>query len=376
MNIDQIRNYFPHTKEKIYFNHAAIGPISTLVSKRIQEFIHERSRTQIENYGTFRFVANSAKKRIAQLLKVNKNRIAWVDNVSNGLNILAQGLDWKTGDRIILNDQEFPSNIYPFINLASKGVEIDFAKSKNWVVDVEDYEKLITPKTKLISISSVQFLSGHRADLKALGELCKAKGIIFCVDAIQSAGVVEMDAVKYNIDFLAGGTQKWLMGLQGLSYIYISEELQSKINQAYAGWLSVDDDWNLLDYNLEFKETASRFQSGTFSAIGVAAIDASLEMFASVGYDEIEKAVIKNSMHFFNKLKEAGIETLLKNADAKKIAGIVSVTVADSDKVIEYLEKQKIHAAVREGILRFSPHFYNTKDEIDEVVKALKEFKK
>ncbi|GBD89512.1 putative cysteine desulfurase [bacterium BMS3Abin04] len=144
---------------------------------------------------------------LAVMLNAKPDRIALTKSVTESLNILAQGIRWKRGDRIILNDIEFPANVYPFLNLKKYGVEIDFVKSKNGTIDIGDIGKLITPKTKLLSISFVQFLSGFRVDLETIGELCSKHKIIFSVDAIQGAGVIRLDVKKYKIDFLAGG--KW-----------------------------------------------------------------------------------------------------------------------------------------------------------------------
>ena len=296
MTIETIRQTFPHIKSgKVYFNHAAIGPISTTVKEKLNEYLEERSSGTIENLGMLLEASTLAKKRLAGLLGAKKNRIAWTENVSAGLNILAQGLKWNPGDRIILNDLEFPSNVYPFLNLESQGVKVDFAKSHNGKVDVEDYEKLITAKTKVISISAVQFLTGYRANIKELGELCKSKGIFFCVDAIQAAGVVEIDVEKFNIDFLAGGSHKWLMALQGLGYIYITPGLMETLNPKYVGWLSVKNEWDLIKYKLELKETASRFHLGTNSVIGIFALAKSLELFENFGIKNIETCLLYTS---------------------------------------------------------------------------------
>jgi len=273
--------------------------------------------------------------------------------------------------RIILNDIEFPSNVYPFLNLQRLGVEIDMVKSRNGVVDVGDIENAITPKTKLVSISLVQFLSGYRADIDAIGSLCKEKGIIFCVDAIQATGVVEIDVAKSQIDFLCGGTQKWLMSSQGLSYIYLTEELQSRITQKNVGWASVNDAWNLLDYNLSLKSTAERFQNGTINVLGVCLFDASLDLFLGFGMNNVENRILKNTEHFIYQLVEIGIEPILKNVDTKNRAGIVSFKHERSNEIFEFLQGKRIYGAVRQGMIRFSPHFYNTKEEIDLVIKEL-----
>ncbi len=380
MNIEEVRKLFPHLQtDQIYFNHAALGPWSTLVLDRIKEYMDERSGLKVMNFESFVKWNFSAKEKLAKLLGTSTTRLSWVDNVANGISILAQGLDWKTGDRIILNDIEFPSNVYPFLNLKKHGVEVDFAKSRNGIVDLEDLEKLITPRTKLISISMVQFLSGYKADIDAIGDLCKRKGIIFCVDAIQAVGAVHVDLKKSPIDFLTGGTQKWLMSSQGLSYFYVTEELQNKIDQKNVGWTSVEDPWNLLNYDLTLRSNAERFQTGTLNAFGIAIFDAALNIFKQLRIENLpagrqgcELKIFENTNYFINKLSEIGIEPLLKNISNEHLAGIVTFKHEKSKELFSELEKRKIYCAVREGMIRFSPHFYNTKDEIERVINELK----
>lgn len=377
MTIEKIRSLFPHLDtNQIYFNHAAIGPWCKPVLDRINEYAAQRSGEMVENFPFFLEMNSSARAKLAKLLGAETERLAWVDNVSNGINILANGLPWKSGDRIILNDLEFPSNIYPFLNLEKLGVEIDIVKSRNGIVDVEDIEKVVTSQTKLISISLVQFLSGYRADISAIGEMCKKRGIIFCVDAIQGAGVVEINVKKSNIDFLAGGTQKWLMTSQGLSYIYITEELQNKITQKNVGWTSVNDAWNLLDYNLSLKPSAERFQNGTINVLGVCLFEATLNLFHDFGMENVEKNILANTEYFINQLVEIGINPILKNVDSKNRAGIVSFKSEKASELFEFLQSKRIYCAVREGMIRFSPHFYNTKDEIDLVTEELQGYLK
>lgn len=374
MNLQSVRDLFPHLETgQIYFNHAAVGPWCNLALERINEYSAQMSGQKIENFPHFLKWSAGAKEKLAQLLNADSKRIAWIDNVSNGLNILAQGIDWKQGDRIILNDLEFPSNVYPFLNLKQYGVEIDFVKSQDGIIYQDEIEKLITPKTKLISISLVQFLSGYRFNPEPLGELCRQKGIIFCVDAIQGAGVVQIDVNNSKIDFLVGGTQKWLMSSQGLSYLHITEELQNRINQKSVGWTSVEDAWNLLDYNLKLKSTAERFQNGTLNALGIAIFDAVLDLFINFGMDNVEAKILGNTEYFINSLSEIGTDPILKSIENKNRAGIVSFRHENSKQIFDELEKKKIYCAIREGMIRLSPHFYNDKEEIDSVVESIKE---
>lgn len=373
MNIEEIRKHFPYLDSgKIYFNHAAISPLSNFVKVELEQFLHERSTTDIDNYEKMVNTVGSLTDRISVMLNAKPDRIALTKSVTESLNILAQGIKWEKGDRIILNDIEFPANVYPFLNLKNYGVEVDFVKSKNGEIKIEDIEKLITPKTKLLSISFVQFLTGFRADLETIGELCSKHNIIFSVDAIQGAGVIQLDVEKYKIDFLAGGSHKWLMGLTGLGYLFITEKLQSKLEQKSVGWLSVENEWDLLNYSLELKQTALRFQLGTFSFSGVVALNASLEFFESLGYVNIEDYILQNSKYFLAKLVDEGFKPILRNLPEKNLAGIVTFPVENAEEVFKQLLEKNIVGSLREGMIRFSPHFYNTKEEIDIVVDKLK----
>ena len=372
MNLSEVRELFPHINEnKVYFNHASNGPVFNRVKERLFEYIEERNHKMIINYEKSLVTSQNAKTKLSEMFGTTSDRIAWAENVSNAISGIVQGIKWKSGDRIILNDLEFPSNVYPFLNLKLEGVEIDFVKSKNGIVNADDYAKLITPKTKLISVSLVQFLTGYRIDIDQLGNLCKENGILFFVDGIQGAGVVNVNIEKNNIDFFTGGSHKWFMGLQGASYFYISKKLQEIVNQKNVGWTSVVDPWNLLDYNLELREDADRYQNGTLNLIGITAFDESLNLYKEFGIENVEKNVLNNTEYFMNSLSEIGIKPLMENVNINNLAGIVTVEQENSKRIFINLEKKNIFCSLREGKIRFSPHFYNNKDEIDFVISEL-----
>ncbi|HOJ17084.1 MAG: aminotransferase class V-fold PLP-dependent enzyme [Ignavibacteriales bacterium] len=374
INLDIVRTYYPYLQTgKIYFNHAAISPFSSLIIKRINDYLLERSLTHIEDYDNTEKTILSAKSKIGKMINTLPDRIAFLDNTSNGLNIIAQGIKWEHGDRIILNDIEFPSNVYPFLNLRAQGVEIDFVKSRNGIVRSEDIISAIKPTTKLISISSVQFLSGYRADLEMIGEICKKNNIIFSVDAIQELGALRLDVQKCNIDFLACGTQKWLMGLQGLAFVYISEILQDSLSHKFVGWTSVENPWTLLNYDLVLKKSADAFQNGTISIIGVHGLDEALGLFLSLGLDNIESQILNNTTYLMTKLREKGIEPVLHNCTPDNLSGIVTIKPQNPKKVFDNLSNRNIICSLREGMIRFSPHYYNTTWEIDTVVESVSE---
>jgi len=373
VTLTEVRELFPHIKSgKIYFNHAATGPFSKNVLKIVNEYLLQRSETDIDNFPELIKVVGETKKHLCQMINCMAGRIAFVDNTSNGLNILAQGIKWRKGDSILLNDLEFPANVYPFLNLEKEGVTVEFVKSKNGIVSADDIINAIKPNTRLISISFVQFLTGYRVDLEKIGAVCREKEIIFSVDAIQGLGAFTLDIEKNKIDFISCGTAKWLLGMQGLAFIYISENLQQTLQPKYVGWLSVEDAWNLLDFNLKLKTTADAFQGATINALGVFGLLPSLQLFADFGYRNVENRIIENSVYFIKSLMEIGIHPILESCEKDNLSGIVSFKHDDALKILEELRKREIYCSVREGMVRLSPHFYNTLEEIDIVVDEIK----
>lgn len=372
MDKSLIRSFFPYLKnEIIYFNHAATGPISILVKKRLLDLLDEKTDKSSDDYNSFIKIADETRSLLSEFINCSPERIAFVDNTSNGLNIIANSIHWKKGDRVLLNDVEFPANVYPFLNLKRFGVEIDFVKSENGYVTADQVIDSVKPGTKLISVSFVQFLSGYKIDLEKLGKYCRANNIIFCVDAIQGVGAVNIDVQKFKIDFLSCGTQKWLFGMQGLAFIYVDETFQTKITPANIGWLSIKDAWNLLDYKMDLKTSARVFEGGTLNAFGIYAFNASLNMLHNFGFDKIENEVISNTKYFIKKLNDIGINCLLSNCSENELAGIVTIKTGNPDIIFKELGKKRIICSLRENLIRFSPHFYNNFQEIDKVVDEL-----
>ncbi len=239
-------------------------------------------------------------------------------------------------------------------------------------ISLEDLIPHVDEKTRLISISLVQFLTGYRTDIREIGQFCREKNIIFAVDGIQGAGTVGLDLPSCYVDFFAGGAQKWLMALQGLSYFYVSPSLLDRIDPPNAGWSSVKDAWNLLDYNLEFQDDASKFQTGTLNVIGVVALNHSLRLLHEFGITNVEKRILDNAEYFINRLLEEGFDPLLKDGPRKNLSGIISIKIENAEKIYLAMKEQGYVAEIREGKIRFSPHFYNTFEEIDLIVGALK----
>ncbi len=374
-NLALYRSWFPFIEEKkIWLNHAAISPLSTRVRAAIDRFLEEQTTGDIDIFLPSLEAHKQLKHNIAQLIHTTPDRIGLVGNTSEGINILTNGLEWKSGDRIILNDIEFPTNVVPFLNLKQHGVEIDFVKNERGEVSIESIERAITPNTKLLSISFVQFLSGYRADLKAIGELCKARKIIFCVDGIQGVGVSPIDVQEMNIDFLSNGGNKWLMGMLGLGFIFLTEELQKRIQQQHIGWTSNKNFFgDFFNYRIDLDETARRYENGTQNFCGVVALRASTEALLEVGIQNIESHVRTLTERLLAHLSELGCE-IISPHDAAKRAGIVSFAHSRTQEIFQALTKEHIGVSQREGMIRVAPHFYNSLDEIETVCSLVKKF--
>lgn len=370
MDLQQVRRAFPHTKELIYMNHAAVSPMSKPAMDAIHAFLQERHLTNIENYFDFLPVVDEARELAAKLLGTHHDQVAFVSNTSYGLNILAQGLTWNKGDRILIPGCEFPANVYPFMKLEEQGVKVDFITHKEGTFSLEDIEAAITPETRLLSISWVQFLSGFKADLKAIGDLCKSHDILFCVDAIQGLGALEIDVEACGIDFLASGGHKWLMAMQGIGLVYVAKPLLEQLSP-FAGWLHGPIDWeHLIDYKLSFFDDARRFDLGTQNAVGIAALRAALSLYLEATPAWCEQQVLTNAGILRDGIKALG-GTIYGDSPEHHHSGIVALKHKEANSLFESLKERRIHVAVRNGLLRIAPTYYNSAEEIDTVLDVL-----
>lgn len=373
-DINHYRSLFPLIKNGLtYLDHAAIGPFPTPVRDAVYAYTRKKSETEPNVYLDFLKVVVESKGRIGKLINAPKERIAFTDNTTNGMNILAAGLEWKTGDRILLSDIEFPANVVPFLNQKRHGVEIDFVKSRNGQILLEDIERAITSKTRLLSISHVQFLHGFRSDLTYVGALCRKKGIIFSVDAIQSAGVIPIDVEAMSIDFLSCGCQKWLMTPEGTAFIYVSEAIQEKIRPAYLGWTSMRDFFSdFFRYRIDPDPTARRYENSTLNVAGIFGLNASLGILQEVGIANIESHLASLTQLAMDHLTEKKMELLTPKEPACR-AGIVTFRPRNSQELFEKLKAEKISVSLREGCIRISPHFYNTPDEMEKALSIIEQ---
>ncbi|MFO8099592.1 MAG: aminotransferase class V-fold PLP-dependent enzyme [Salinibacter sp.] len=372
-----LRSSFPHTEHQTYLNHAAVSPVSRPVRAAVDAYLDERHgaapEAPIENFDSVFPLMEEARARAAEVMGTVAERVDFIPNTSTGLNVLAQGLDWSSGDRIAVPDGAFPTNVYPFLNLEREGVAVDFIPTEEGAYTLDDIERTLQPETRLLSVSWVHFLSGFRVDLAAVGELCAAHDVLFCVDAIQGLGALTLDVEAAGIDFLAAGGHKWLMGLQGAGLLYCDEALQAQIHPP-TGWLHGPVDWeNLDDYTLTFHDDARRFRTGTLNMAGVVALHAALGLYVQAGPEWCEERVLDLSITLADELAARGLPRY-GTTDPAHASGIVTVAPDAPEALYEHLQARDITAALRNRKLRLAPTYYNDETDLRAVLDAVDDF--
>lgn len=370
--IRDFRKLFPAYSECVYLNHAAISPLSQLARRALMEYWEERAHFPVDIYPDLQKRREDFTAGIAALIGAGSGQnISLVPNTSIGLNIVAQGLEINPGDEIVLPAVEFPANVYPFMNLEKKGARVVWVPARRGRIPVEDIQAKTTVRTRLISISFVQYLNGYRADLKTLGRWCRGRGIILCVDGIQGAGAIPVHVGDCRIDAFASGGHKWLMWPMGTGFLYTSPRLRKEMNTGTVGWLSVKNPWDLLHFSLDLKESGERYEPGTLNFPGLSVARRVLQRFLDIGIHRIHQRIT-----WLTGLLAAGLKELELPVESPlgpgETSGIVSIRCSDPPGWENRLREMGVICASREGLLRFSPHFTNTEGDILHTLECLK----
>ncbi len=377
MNKSEIRTLFPHTaKGHDYLNHAAISPMSDRVKHGIEMFLADRNSGNVDNFPEWMDLTEETRGLISDLIHTEaSDRITFMGNTSDTLSTVAEGLDWNKGDEIILNTLEFPSNIQPFRILENQGVKMVYLEPDNeGKITPEAIENAITPKTRMVSISFVQYLNGFRADLKSIGEICKENDVYFVVDGIQGLGAFELNVEESHIDALGSGCHKWLMSPMGIGFLYLSEKLAKNLKPAKTGWLSVEVPWELSNFNQPWKPISKHLETGTYNTIGIVGLNASLKHLLEIGIKEIESEILKLSDYLISNLSDRKDVRILTPINVHDHAGIVTFEMSSersADDIVEELQSKKMTISARNGFIRISPHYYNTEEELQRVLDAI-----
>jgi len=359
---------FPLTDELIYLNHAAVGPWPKRTGEAVIKFAEQNTRYGSHFYLDWLSKEAELRSQLQALLNApSADDIALVKNTSEALSFVAYGLEWHPGDNIVSSNEEFPSNRLPWESLADQGVEFRQADLHSADTPEDALFALVDGNTRLLTISSIQFASGLRMDLERIGEFCKRRGILFCIDAIQSLGAVQFDAQAYQADFVMADGHKWMFGPEGLGVFYTAPGARDKLKLTQYGWHMMKDIHNYENKPWEIHPTARRFECGSPNMLGIHAFSASLSLLLETGMAAVEAQVLEKSDYLADAIDKNAQLVLLSGQHSRLKSGIVIFKhrAVANEVLYKHLQDNGVVCALRGGGIRFSPHFYNMLEEID-----------
>ena len=363
--------------DRVYLNNASTGPLTQRAIAASAEVIAEREDPfRIDDDKNFAMLART-RELAARMIGADAAEIAILTNTTYGINIAAQTFSWEPGDVVVVHDREFPANMYPWLALEKRGVVVRRIAPDGLLPDEEAFIAAIAgPRVKVAAVSWVAFSTGFKSDLKRIGEACRAHGVRLVVDAIQGLGADFLSVRDCNIDVLACGGQKWLMGPWGSGFAYVRRELATSLDPSPVGWMSVkgsDDFTRMIDYDLTWRDDARRFEVLTLPFQDIAGLCASLSLIHELGPQSISSRVASLAGEIVAWARSRHDVRLVTPADPSRRAGIVSIATADSAASSVRLEAAGVAHSLREGAIRLSPHAYNTSEEIQRALAVLDE---
>jgi cysteine desulfurase/selenocysteine lyase len=375
MQLDAIREKFPITRNYNFQNHAAIAPLSAPAAEALIGYAREVSEAAYLR-GTYYRAAERVRNSVAKLINADPAEITFVKNTCEGINYIANGVEWLTRDNVVTTTMEFPANLYPWLALEHRGVRVLRVEDENGRIPFDRIAATINNRTRLVTVSAVQWSNGLRMDLIRLGELCKEKGVLLFVDAIQALGVHPIDVRAMNIDFLSAGGHKWLTSPEGTGLFYCKHELCEHIKPPEIGYMCMKHPFehHVTRFDChELHDDARRFDSGVYNLPGICALGASIDLLLEIGISEVQVRVKQLTDLLVEGLRSKDWRVHSPRT-ASEWSGIVSFSSQkhDTDEVRRHLREEfKIVVAKRVRRLRASPHFYNSADEIRQLIDAL-----
>lgn len=363
-----LRREFPALENQIYLNHAGVAPASLALKRAVNEWLDDLVHHGIKNEHGWEERAEHVRRRCAQLINAQPDEIAFVRNTSHGLGLIAEGLPWQPGDEVaVCTELEYPSNVYPWLHLRDRGVVVREIAATDGGVSPAAVEAALTDKTRLVAVSSVQYATGHRTDLDAIGAICRARSVLFLVDGIQSVGCIPVDVKKSGVHFLSADSHKWMLGMPGIGFMYVDRSVIDRVRPVLVGWHSTTDAWNFDRAHFELRRDAVKFEEGSPAYTGIYGMGAAVDMLLDVGIENVAARIRQLVERCERGLRGLGCETGPASVDR---AGILTFQHprADARGLIDALTAASVSVSLRRGRIRVSPHCYTTDDEIDRFI--------
>lgn len=380
-DVKELRHlFFPVTRHNIYFNHASIGPLASPVARSIHEYVDDSRDFGGIHKARWEEYERGAHRRLASFIHARPEQIALTSSTGDGLTHIAQGLQWQEGDTIVSAEGEFPTNVYPWLNLQAQGVKLHVVPTRNARILPEDVFAAIDEHTKLVSLSLVEFATGYRNDIAAIAAHCHERGILIGIDAMQALGAIEIDVQALGVDFMVAASHKWLLGSQICGILYIADSFLPKLNTPRRGWFSVENPFDFFNHTQPLKTGAGRFESNTPNGLVIIGLDAALGVFESIdgGMQAVETRILGLTQHAVAGLERLGYPVVSPQGQGER-SGLVCFRPSPEkqeqtvEQIVGMLENRRIYVAARGDVVRISPHFYNTLAEIDVLLETLEE---
>lgn len=370
------RKKMPITEKWAYLDHAAVGPLSMPAAAALRNYADEAEHEGDTVWPTWAGRVESLRQAFAELLHAETDEVCFVPNTSAGINLVAEGFPWQSGDSVVIPDGEFPSNLYPWQNQASRGVEVRIVPRRDGRVEPDDVFDHVDDSTRMISLSWVGYASGFRADLEAIVQRAHAEGVLVFLDAIQGLGVFDLDLQKIDVDFLAADGHKWLLGPEGFGVAVIRKRHLERLRCCSVGWNSVRNTFNYADPKLDLRRTAARFEPGSANMSAAAALGASVAMFHTIrqthGPNAIGDRVLGLATELDDRLRAIGLPTQMPGKRQHR-SGIVTFGVPGQDPaaVRNRAFEQGCVVSCRGGGIRAGVHAYNDSSDLERLVDAV-----
>ncbi len=369
------RHEFPVVRDKIFLGHAGVCPLPRRVADAVSECARQGTLGDQEAFMLHRL--DDARKLAAQLLNCQPDEIALVGPTSLGLSLVASGLNFRKGDNLVIYHDDYPSNVYPWMALAQKGVQVRLLNTRGLgVIRPVDVMGQVDENTRLVALASCHFISGYRLEFSAIGKFLRERGILFCLDAIQTLGA--FPTTVEQVDFLAADAHKWLLGPCGAGILYVRRDLQEKLNPPVYGWHNVRNPNFVAQEQIVFRSGAVKYEAGTQNLLGLVGLIAALEIALEVGVETIAAELLRKRELLVPALQKKGFTVLNADAKTENASGIVAFFQPGKDLAVlnQKLSDAGIVASLRtdrkgQNYIRFSPHFYNTDAELQRVLELL-----
>ncbi len=367
---------FPVARKRIFLGHAGVTALPHRVAEGMREYISDSEKDMQEFSGVLE-VVEETRKLSAELIQAEPSEIALLGPTSLGLSLFAGGIDWQEGDEVICYQDDYPANVYPWMDLRRKGVTVKFLEPNGLgELTPELVENALSPKTRLVALASCNFLGGYRIDIDAIGKMLHERGVLFALDAIQTLGA--FPTTVEHVDFLSADAHKWMLGPMAIGIVYVDKKHFENLHPVLLGAWNVYSPDFITQETIELPATGRRYEPGVLNTPGIYGMRESIKLLLEAGIDAIAERLLHLKQYLVLGLKDLSFEIIAPEEGPNATA----ITTArhprvDAGKLFEELSREGVvashrHDRQKHGYLRFSPHFYNTEAELERVLKILR----